>query len=82
MNLKVNYISRISFDSGTAPIAPIENDDSSFLLFYSDKQDNNLYVQKMSKNGDKIGQKISVNEMGYPYDIISGPLGFFALGGN
>ena len=36
----------------------------------------------MSKNADKIGDRIPVNEKGNPFDIITGPLGFFAMGGN
>ena len=44
MPFNVTVLTRMHFSTGTGPLAPIEDDDSSFLSLYSDKSDKKLYV--------------------------------------
>lgn len=79
-SIKAKINNGLFFSAGTAPVAPIDNDNSSFLLFYSDKTDNKLYVQKLDKSGTLVNDRIPMNEEGAPFDITTSPTGFYVLG--
>jgi hypothetical protein len=67
------------FKPGTAPIAPLDRDNSSSLILYTDKADSLLYVQKIDSKGALIGSRIPLNDKSYPLDIIASPLGFYVM---
>ena len=44
MPYNVSTLVRLHFTAGTGPIAPIEDDDSSFYSYYSNLYDGKLYI--------------------------------------
>ncbi|KAL4449638.1 hypothetical protein ABPG74_007461 [Tetrahymena malaccensis] len=67
------------FGPGSAPIAPIIGDSSSFYVYYSIKTSDQLMVQKVSSTGTPIGSPIDTKQVGKPFDIVSTQFGFVVM---
>ncbi|KAL4470667.1 hypothetical protein ABPG72_001778 [Tetrahymena utriculariae] len=77
--VKANANTELFFSPGSAPIAPIIGDSSSFYVYYSVLNSNNLMVQKISNTGIQIGSAIDTKQSGNSFDIVSTEFGFFVM---
>ncbi|EAR98238.2 hypothetical protein TTHERM_00344380 (macronuclear) [Tetrahymena thermophila SB210] len=77
--VKANVNTGFFFNSGSAPIAPIIGDSSSFFVYYSVQTSNELMVQKVSSSGIPIGSAINTKQVGDPFDIVSTDFGFVVM---
>ncbi|EAR92669.1 hypothetical protein TTHERM_00320150 (macronuclear) [Tetrahymena thermophila SB210] len=77
--VKANVNNGFFFSPGSAPIAPILGDSSSFYVYYSDKNSSKLFVQKISSGGAAIGSAIDTKQVGNPFDIVSTDFGFVVM---
>ncbi|KAL4467889.1 hypothetical protein ABPG74_013224 [Tetrahymena malaccensis] len=80
--VKVNNTDDVFFSSGSAPVAPIMGDSSSFYVYYSVYKSQKLMVQKISSQGTPIGSAIDTKLLGFPYDIVSTEFGFVVMSTN
>ncbi|EAR98235.1 hypothetical protein TTHERM_00344350 (macronuclear) [Tetrahymena thermophila SB210] len=76
---KANVNNGFFFSPGSAPIAPIIGDSSSFYVYYSVQTSNQLMVQKVSSTGTPIGAAIDTKQVGKPFDIVSTGFGFVVM---
>ncbi|KAL4449645.1 hypothetical protein ABPG74_007468 [Tetrahymena malaccensis] len=76
---KANVNTGFFFSPGSAPIAPIIGDSSSFYIYYSVQTSNQLMVQKVSSTGTPIGSPIDTKQVGKPFDIVSTGFGFVVM---
>ncbi|EAR98230.2 hypothetical protein TTHERM_00344300 (macronuclear) [Tetrahymena thermophila SB210] len=77
--VKANANTEFFFSPGSAPIAPIIGDSSSFYVYYSVQTSNQLMVQKVSSTGTPIGAAINTQQSGKPFDITSTGFGFVVM---
>ncbi|KAL4449642.1 hypothetical protein ABPG74_007465 [Tetrahymena malaccensis] len=77
--VKANENNGFFFGPGSAPIAPIIGDSSSFYVYYSIKTSDQLMVQKVSSTGTPIGSPIDTKQVGKPFDIVSTQFGFVVM---
>ncbi|KAL4495493.1 hypothetical protein ABPG72_020234 [Tetrahymena utriculariae] len=77
--VKANVNTGFFFSPGSAPIAPIIGDSSSFYVYYSVQTSNKLMVQKVSSTGSPIGSPIDTKQVGKPFDIASTGFGFVVM---
>ncbi|EDK31612.2 hypothetical protein TTHERM_00344391 (macronuclear) [Tetrahymena thermophila SB210] len=77
--VKANVNTGFFFSPGSAPIAPIIGDSSSFYVYYSVQTTNQLMVQKVSSTGTPIGSAIDTKQVGNPFDIVSTGFGFVVM---
>ncbi|EAR98231.1 hypothetical protein TTHERM_00344310 (macronuclear) [Tetrahymena thermophila SB210] len=77
--VKANVNTGFFFSPGSAPIAPIIGDSSSFYVYYSVQTSNQLMVQKVSSTGTPIGAAIDTKQAGRPFDIVSTGFGFVVM---
>ncbi|KAL4429234.1 hypothetical protein ABPG74_022114 [Tetrahymena malaccensis] len=77
--VKANVNNEFFFSPGSAPIASIIGDSSSFYVYYSVLNSNNLMVQKVSSTGTPIGSAIDTKQTGNPFDIVSTEFGFVVM---
>ncbi|KAL4449647.1 hypothetical protein ABPG74_007470 [Tetrahymena malaccensis] len=77
--IKANVNTGFFFSPGSAPIAPITGDSSSFYVYYSVQASNQLMVQKISSKGTPIGSAIDTKQVGNPFDIVSTDFGFVVM---
>ncbi|EAR98236.2 hypothetical protein TTHERM_00344360 (macronuclear) [Tetrahymena thermophila SB210] len=77
--VKANVNNGFFFSSGSAPIAPIIGDSSSFYVYYSIQTTNQLMVQKVSSTGTPIGPAIDTKQVGDTFDIVSTGFGFVVM---
>ncbi|KAL4449640.1 hypothetical protein ABPG74_007463 [Tetrahymena malaccensis] len=77
--VKANENNGFFFGPGSAPIAPIIGDSSSFYVYYSIITSDQLMVQKVSSTGTPIGSPIDTKQVGKPFDIVSTQFGFVVM---
>ncbi|KAL4449646.1 hypothetical protein ABPG74_007469 [Tetrahymena malaccensis] len=77
--VQANVNTGFFFSPGSAPIAPIIGDSSSFYIYYSVQTSNQLMVQKVSSTGTPIGSPIDTKQVGKPFDIVSTQFGFVVM---
>ncbi|KAL4449643.1 hypothetical protein ABPG74_007466 [Tetrahymena malaccensis] len=77
--VKANENKGFFFGPGSAPIAPIIGDSSSFYVYYSIITSDQLMVQKVSSTGTPIGSPIDTKQVGKPFDIVSTQFGFVVM---
>ncbi|EAR98233.2 hypothetical protein TTHERM_00344330 (macronuclear) [Tetrahymena thermophila SB210] len=77
--IKANINNAFFFTPGSAPIAPIIGDSSSFYVCYQVQTSKQLMVQKVSSTGTPIGAAIDTKQTGRPFDIVSTEFGFVLM---
>ncbi|EAR86901.2 hypothetical protein TTHERM_00211530 (macronuclear) [Tetrahymena thermophila SB210] len=80
--VKANMTEDLFFSHGSAPIAPIIGDSSSFYVYYSNLNSSQLMVQKVSSQGTPLGSAIDTKQVGYPFDIVTTDFGFVVMAGD